>query len=382
MHPKDVIFEFAHKYGIPYFLDTTPKWSNRGKLRFKLQPMLSDLFGTGYLESLSTLGHDSAEMLLLTYETVFQPVWESVQRTDVAVWFNFSNSRSRPRLFWKETLRHVFHSMNVNSIKDKTMEHFLWKLQGDTWCDGQGVWVPLKKELPTLLYGDYLVAFRPSFFVPLCSELSEELSRLTTIEENDADGDRSLFSTPKIIHCPLELDVSYTSGKWSLLVTAVPIEQLDSAPESSLWDVLKGSLTYYLRDAPSFQIDQRSRPAAFHTVPLAVTQRMPIVAPYPDFYHKDDCKRAIKVTLTYSCVYLSFHTLFTSSDPSIVANEEELQRTRGSNYQRALMIAGMSTSRKFVPRNQRVKKPRKQQNGPKKVQSDGEEEFGTGGLFE
>jgi len=35
---KVSIFEYAHKYGIPYFKDTTPHWSTRGKLRNKLLP--------------------------------------------------------------------------------------------------------------------------------------------------------------------------------------------------------------------------------------------------------------------------------------------------------------------------------------------------------
>ena len=35
-HPKDHIYEFAHKYGVPYFKDSTPSWSTRGKLRNKV----------------------------------------------------------------------------------------------------------------------------------------------------------------------------------------------------------------------------------------------------------------------------------------------------------------------------------------------------------
>ena len=32
-HTKEDIFDFAHTFGVPYFKDTTPKWSVRGKLR-------------------------------------------------------------------------------------------------------------------------------------------------------------------------------------------------------------------------------------------------------------------------------------------------------------------------------------------------------------
>jgi hypothetical protein len=69
---------------VPYFLDTTPKWSNRGKLRNELQPMLNDMFGAGYLENLSVLGQDSEEMSLLAEKYIFAPFWEKLQWSEVS----------------------------------------------------------------------------------------------------------------------------------------------------------------------------------------------------------------------------------------------------------------------------------------------------------
>jgi tRNA(Ile)-lysidine synthase TilS/MesJ len=39
-HDKAAVLDFAHTYGVPYFKDTTPTWSNRGKLRNQLMPLL------------------------------------------------------------------------------------------------------------------------------------------------------------------------------------------------------------------------------------------------------------------------------------------------------------------------------------------------------
>ena len=39
-HTKDEIFQFAHKFGVPYFKDTTPAWSTRGHMRNQLMPLL------------------------------------------------------------------------------------------------------------------------------------------------------------------------------------------------------------------------------------------------------------------------------------------------------------------------------------------------------
>lgn len=38
---KDVVYDFAHKFGVPYFKDTTPSWSTRGKLRRELVSVFS-----------------------------------------------------------------------------------------------------------------------------------------------------------------------------------------------------------------------------------------------------------------------------------------------------------------------------------------------------
>lgn len=42
---KDMIFQVAHKYNIPYFKNTTPSWSKRGQMREELIPLLDRMFG-------------------------------------------------------------------------------------------------------------------------------------------------------------------------------------------------------------------------------------------------------------------------------------------------------------------------------------------------
>jgi tRNA(Ile)-lysidine synthetase-like protein len=52
-HEKADVLDFAHTYGVPYFKDTTPAWSTRGKLRGSLQPLLAEMFGDGYARNLT-----------------------------------------------------------------------------------------------------------------------------------------------------------------------------------------------------------------------------------------------------------------------------------------------------------------------------------------
>ena len=37
---KEDIYDYAHKIGIPYLTDSTPKWSQRGKIRDIVRPCL------------------------------------------------------------------------------------------------------------------------------------------------------------------------------------------------------------------------------------------------------------------------------------------------------------------------------------------------------
>lgn len=58
-YKKQVIYNFAHLYGIPYFLDTTPLWSKRGKMRNEIFPLLDNVFGVDWRNKLKLLGDQS-----------------------------------------------------------------------------------------------------------------------------------------------------------------------------------------------------------------------------------------------------------------------------------------------------------------------------------
>ncbi len=53
-HTKAPVLEFAHTFGVPYFKDTTPLWSTRGKLRNQLVPLLREMYGEGFLGHLTS----------------------------------------------------------------------------------------------------------------------------------------------------------------------------------------------------------------------------------------------------------------------------------------------------------------------------------------
>ncbi|CAN0016024.1 unnamed protein product, partial [Phaeothamnion confervicola] len=69
-HGKTDIFEFAHRFGVPYFKDTTPTWATRGKLRRRLLPLLEDVYGAGLYAHLSRLADEANQLRRLTSDVV------------------------------------------------------------------------------------------------------------------------------------------------------------------------------------------------------------------------------------------------------------------------------------------------------------------------
>jgi hypothetical protein len=58
---------------VPYFKDSTPSWSTRGKLRNQLLPLLLDMYGSGCLQNLTQLARESDATRALVQDNLYQP---------------------------------------------------------------------------------------------------------------------------------------------------------------------------------------------------------------------------------------------------------------------------------------------------------------------
>jgi len=76
--PKKDIFELAHLNNIPYFKNTTPNWSNRGKYREIIQPALINTFGDGVLTNLSKISQESDELHELIKNNIVLPYMKTI----------------------------------------------------------------------------------------------------------------------------------------------------------------------------------------------------------------------------------------------------------------------------------------------------------------
>ena len=141
-HTKEDLFNLAHTYGIPYFKDTTPCWSIRGKLRNTLLPLLQDIYGKGVLNHLSTVGKDANECQHLVSTSIFTPCVNNIIISNMGLVLPCIDYVDYGKFFWKEILRKVCHDLlGCNMIRDSPMDLFIQKLQQR---NTRGQWLSLK----------------------------------------------------------------------------------------------------------------------------------------------------------------------------------------------------------------------------------------------
>lgn len=145
---KSFILDYAHKFGIPYFKDTTPYWSTRGKLRNKLLPLLEEIYGDGSMNNLSNLAVESDECRALLQKSTIGPFMDSIVRTPMGIVMDTARWKDQPVFFWKFVLREALHSASLGMFSDKSVVSFLDRVRAKHVKDA---WLQCRKD-----YGVYL----------------------------------------------------------------------------------------------------------------------------------------------------------------------------------------------------------------------------------
>ncbi|KAI9908099.1 hypothetical protein PsorP6_003157 [Peronosclerospora sorghi] len=292
---KTVIFDFAHRYGVPYFKDTTPKWSTRGKLRNQLVPLLRDMYGDGFLNNLSTLGTESMQCAALVDAQILAPILNSVGQSDVAVWIDCEKLLDQPLFVWKEVFRKVCHSMMGNSmVREKPMLELMQKLARlQTAPVGQakhkkndaaiGSWVTLKKDNRSFLTTNkQLIIFRDGFFQQRC------------------------YPSPQD---PILAGETYAFGPWKVQTELLDenhatVQAAWNQKPLTIWDLVRANgVSYVFPNAPHLVIDCDSRLQVLRAIDKVITDVMPIVSSVGAFdvdEADESTSKWVYVTMTYS----------------------------------------------------------------------------------
>jgi len=157
---KDKIFAFAHKYGVPYFKDTTPTWSIRGKIRNKLIPMLKNIYGDGVLENLSNAAIESSHVDQIV-ESKMEEIKANICHHTLGV--SFPTEKLVPHhdnfYFWKQLLQSIFHGFGYAMTNVRTIHTFIKQVSRN-----KDVWVVFSNQSKALLLNNILYIFKPGVF--------------------------------------------------------------------------------------------------------------------------------------------------------------------------------------------------------------------------
>lgn len=154
---KNIIYNISEIYQIPYFLDTTPDWSCRGKMRRQIFPKCEDCYTDSFMNSLVKLGKESDELGLITRQFIIEPILNKV----IYGSFGFSIVKSKPlrkNIIFTSTCRDIFNKLNISNIRQKALNNLL-----DNYDNYENIFV----------IGDYIILNSKNNFVFVSKEITK-----------------------------------------------------------------------------------------------------------------------------------------------------------------------------------------------------------------
>ena len=124
---KDDIYDYAHYYEVPYFLDTTPDWSVRGKFRRRILPELFNTF-PGLKSNLLGIAKESEEWGSLIQSDFIDKYLNKVSAYDNYIEMPIHSDEDYstfPVCFWQEIISRVFHRYSLSAPSRKSLNIFV-----------------------------------------------------------------------------------------------------------------------------------------------------------------------------------------------------------------------------------------------------------------
>jgi tRNA(Ile)-lysidine synthetase-like protein len=131
---KKSIYEFANLYQVPYFKDTTPSWSVRGKYRNEIYPKIEDAFTPNVKENLIGLSNQSYEWNNLVQQQIIKPFLDNIVYLQHGVTFNIETYTNYPLCFWSLIFMNIFYNFNKSCPSRKGIQNFMNNIKEKNNC--------------------------------------------------------------------------------------------------------------------------------------------------------------------------------------------------------------------------------------------------------
>lgn len=264
---------------MPYFKDTTPLWSTRGKLRNSLLPLLCDIYGEGSMRNLSNLAiqSDAAKDLFVSSQKSF---FDSVQIYPMGLSFDASNHKHHNLFFWRFVLRKILHENGLGMFTDKSVNSFIKRISANPHKSG---WLQCRKDYAVYLGENFHVyVMHPESFPWSKSDQYSCKNMMVRIDDNVSE-----------------------IGPW--LIRATSMERADETilhkkPFLDMKDFMRGTFKYYLevpKDCSKLavtegQFNKSNRPLGWKNCDLKIESTLPLIG-RPDKNEDDSQVLIVKV---------------------------------------------------------------------------------------
>lgn len=160
---KQYIYDYAHEFQVPYFKDTTPRWSTRGQVRNELLPCIERVYGKGFplhLARLAEQSDDTYELLLGGNNSVVEDMLVGQGSKLVAFTLDLSKLATKPLFLWRIVLRKACHATGVLTATDKAVKFLFDSFHKHNKKD-VGWFAELRKGIRGYVWkSQYLVVFK------------------------------------------------------------------------------------------------------------------------------------------------------------------------------------------------------------------------------
>lgn len=124
---KDSILDYAIKFRVPYFKDTTPLWSCRGKMRRNIFPNLEDCYGNSYMKSLLTFS-EKINQTELFLDNMIRDYFEFEEINDNLICLKKQpvhfKEKNIPAYFWEKLFNLICIHFKIKKVSKKVLKTF------------------------------------------------------------------------------------------------------------------------------------------------------------------------------------------------------------------------------------------------------------------
>jgi tRNA(Ile)-lysidine synthetase-like protein len=131
MVDKKDIYEYAVRNNIPYLKNTTPEWSNRGRIRNEFIPAVHRQFGEDSDNKILYMAESLASYKKLLDAKIFDPLFSSVVYNNFGLQINIADYIEMDLHFWQHVLIELYHKLSISMPSISAIKNFIDRIKSN-----------------------------------------------------------------------------------------------------------------------------------------------------------------------------------------------------------------------------------------------------------